>query len=411
MKILAVEDNPADVGILRELLDLQGSSFEIVNAKTLAAADDFIARGDVEFILLDLGLPDSQGIETLRGIRARHLFIPIVVLTGFDDEETGVLALREGAQDYLVKGQITGHSLARSIRYADERNRIDQELVRKNADLDAMNEELAATDEELRQANDELLNSNARLSGLNQDLSAAQEKLSRNIDELTKSERDLRRSEASLKDALAEKEILLSEIHHRVKNNLAAFISLLSLGGSYEETPAGTALKKDLQNRARTMALIHETLYNTRQYSVVDMEIYLSTLVDQVVGSYSPVRSLKAVVDAKGIALDLFRATPTGLIVNELVTNSLKYAFPTGIAPRGPVQDTLPMIRIGLSSNSGVYCLRVSDNGVGLPPGIDLGTTRTLGLKLVNFLAKHQLRTTPEINTSDGTEFVFRFGE
>ena len=69
------------------------------------------------------------------------------------------------------------------------------------------------------------------------------------------------------------------------------------------------------------------------------------------------------------------------------------------------------VIRVGLSSNSGVYCLQVSDNGVGLPPGMDPGTTRTLGLKLVNFLAKHQLQTTPEINTSGGTEFIFRFGE
>ena len=131
-----------------------------------------------------------------------------------------------------------------------------------------------------------------------------------------------------LNDALAEKEVLLSEIHHRVKNNLAAFISLLSLEGSSVETPEGQALKKDLQNRARTMALIHETLYKTRQYSEVDMEFYLSTLIDQVVNSYSSTQSIGTFVDAKGITLDLGRATPIGLIVNELVTNSLKYAFP-----------------------------------------------------------------------------------
>ena len=84
------------------------------------------------------------------------------------------------------------------------------------------------------------------------------------------------------RDALAEKEVLLSEIHHRVKNNLTAFISLLSLGGTYEESEAGRALKKDLQNRAGSMALIHETLYQTGKFSNVDMEVYLNNLVSQI---------------------------------------------------------------------------------------------------------------------------------
>ncbi len=95
----------------------------------------------------------------------------------------------------------------------------------------------------------------------------------------------LRNSESELREALAEKEVLLSEIHHRVKNNLAAFISLVSLENTYEDTPEGQALKKDLQNRARSMALIHETLYRTRKYANVDMDIYLNTLIDQIAAS------------------------------------------------------------------------------------------------------------------------------
>jgi two-component sensor histidine kinase len=101
------------------------------------------------------------------------------------------------------------------------------------------------------------------------------------------------------------------------------------------------ALKKDLQNRARTMALIHETLYNTRQYSNVDMEVYLTTLIEQVITSYSSPQSVRTLVEAKGVTLDLARATPIGLIINELVTNSLKYAFPqevmTNQGPEGSV--------------------------------------------------------------------------
>ena len=114
------------------------------------------------------------------------------------------------------------------------------------------------------------------LSHLNEELTVTHEELQQNIDELSMRERELSENEARLKEALAEKEILLSEIHHRVKNNLTAFISLLSLDGSYEDDRGGRALRKDLQNRARSMALIHETLYRTGKFSNVDMDLYLT---------------------------------------------------------------------------------------------------------------------------------------
>jgi len=410
MKILAIEDNPADAEILCELFDLQGSSFELRNANSLSAAGEVLSRGDTEFVLLDLGLPDSQGIDTLRTVRSRHPSLPIVVLTGFDDEEAGMLALHEGAQDYLIKGQITGPALVRTIRYAYERNRIEQELKQKNQDLDAVNSQLSAIQEELQRANTELLNSNMRLNALNQELSAAQEELFHNIEELSRREEDLKRSESELKTALAEKDILLSEVHHRVKNNLTAFISLLSLEGSHEDSPAGRALKMDLQNRARSMALIHETLYRTRQFSKVDMEVYLNTLVEQVVKSFTITKPVKVDVDAKGIWLDIPRAIPAGLIINELLTNVFKYAFPDSINTKD-FRGAPPTITIAISKSDGKYELTVKDNGIGLPPAMDITSTKTLGLKLVNFLAKHQMRADAEVKSDNGTEFIFRFGE
>ena len=93
-----------------------------------------------------------------------------------------------------------------------------------------------------------------------------------------------------LTGALREKEVLLSEVHHRVKNNLTAFISLLSLDGTYEDNEGGRALRKDLQNRARSMALIHETLYQTGNFSNVDMEVYLNNLIRQIAGTYQRMR-------------------------------------------------------------------------------------------------------------------------
>ncbi|HJX56306.1 MAG TPA: sensor histidine kinase, partial [Methanoregula sp.] len=194
-----------------------------------------------------------------------------------------------------------------------------------------------------------------------------------------------------------------------VKNNLAAFISLLSLEGSSEDTPAGRMLRQDLQNRARSMALIHETLYRTHQYSEVVMDVYLNTLVGQIVNSYTLPQSIRVIVEAQGISLDLARATPVGLIVNELVTNSLKHAFPKeAIGCRAEQKDPCT-IGIRLIKENGSYLLNVYDNGVGMRAGIDPLSSKSLGLKLVTFLAKHQLRAKIEVNTGKGTEFNFLF--
>jgi len=251
-----------------------------------------------------------------------------------------------------------------------------------------------------RKAEEELIQKNDDLNALNEELTATQEELHQNIDELSRREQDLGK-------ALAEKEVLLSEIHHRVKNNLTAFISLLSLEGSTEDTPAGKMLKQDLQNRARSMALIHETLYRTNMYDEVDMGMYLTTLVDQIANSFRMAKGVKTIVDAHGVMLDIPRATPAGLIVNELVTNSFKYAFPESF-DSAVVRNAPPTITVTFAKDGGEYLMIVTDNGIGLPPGFDLTTTKTLGLKLVNFLAKHQMRAKVEVQANKGTEFIFR---
>src|SRR5674476_1586940 len=118
MTILLIEDNPADVEMIRELLsDRKGSFFDIVCADRLSAAKPYFAAGGIDIILLDLGLPDSQGLDTLRRVRDQAREVPIVVLTMLDNEETGLTALKEGAQDYLVKGQMNGSLIAVSYTH------------------------------------------------------------------------------------------------------------------------------------------------------------------------------------------------------------------------------------------------------------------------------------------------------
>ncbi len=251
-----------------------------------------------------------------------------------------------------------------------------------------------------KRAEDELVNRLEDLNAAYEEVTSTQEKLSMTVEQLTN-------REAQLNDALMEKEVLLSEVHHRVKNNLTAFISLLSLDGSMEETPSGKALKTDLQNRARSMALIHETLYRTGKFSTVDMDFYLTNLVGQIAKSYAERTDISIEIDAKNITLDLPRATAAGLIINELITNSFKYAFPRNFNCREE-RGADCVIRISLTSDNEGYELKVADNGLGLSPGIDVPTTKSLGLKLVNFLARYQLRAETGIQTDKGTEFTFR---
>ena len=219
---------------------------------------------------------------------------------------------------------------------------------------------------------------------------------------------ELQEKQERLMQSLADKDALLEEVHHRVKNNLSAFISLLSLKGSYEDSPEGKRLKKDLLNRARSMALIHETLYRTRKFSSVDMDVYLKTLIEQVSESYGTHVPVQVHVNAGGVVLDLARATPCGLIINELITNSYKYAFPDGfdcLQNRGRPCS----ITVSLTEEAGTCLLTISDNGIGIPKGKNPRDAESLGLKLVNILAKHQLRATMEILDGEGTRFLFRF--
>ena len=141
------------------------------------------------------------------------------------------------------------------------------------------------------------------------------------------------------------------------------------------------------------------------------MEQYLTPLVNQIVNSYSPSSAIRTVVEARGVGLDITRATPVGLIVNELVTNSLKHGFTQEmIVGRAEGKDPCT-IGVRLTKEDGSYLMNVYDNGVGMPSGFDPLAAKTMGLKLVNFLANHQLRATVEVNRGKGTEFVFRFNE
>ena len=131
ISVLLIEDNPGDVRMIRELLsEAKGVTFAVECADRLSTGLERLEKGEIDVVLLDLGLPDSQGLDTFTQARDRAPDFPIVVLTGLDDEATGTAAVRAGAQDYLIKGEVDGKSLARALRYAIERERMSSRIYR-----------------------------------------------------------------------------------------------------------------------------------------------------------------------------------------------------------------------------------------------------------------------------------------
>ncbi|HJZ11784.1 MAG TPA: sensor histidine kinase, partial [Acidobacteriota bacterium] len=206
---------------------------------------------------------------------------------------------------------------------------------------------------------------------------------------------------AELRASLNEKEVLLKEIHHRVKNNLQVISSLLNLQKSKTKNPDVWNTLNDSQNRVRSMALIHEKLYETKDLARVDFGKYINDLAAALLGSYGVATDRVKLHIRSDVHLDIDTAIPCGLIVNELISNALKYAFPD--AGNGE-------ITIDFTKDQSNYSLTVQDNGVGFPKDRDFRTVDSLGMRLVNTLTR-QLEGSIDMENASGTTFRIFFPE
>ncbi len=213
------------------------------------------------------------------------------------------------------------------------------------------------------------------------------------------------RSEEKIRKSLDEKEVLLKEIHHRVKNNLQIISSLLNLQTGQVKDQHLLEILRESQNRIRSMALIHERLYRSEDFSRVDFGQYVNGLASYLVRSYAgDSRSFNLDVDVQNVSLGVDVAIPCGLIINELVSNCLKHAFPPGACGE---------VTVALRREGKMYLLSVEDNGVGLPGDVDLKKVESLGLQLVETLstqigASIKITTAPGKGTAFGISFPAR---
>jgi PAS domain S-box-containing protein len=207
--------------------------------------------------------------------------------------------------------------------------------------------------------------------------------------------------EEQIKNSLTEKEVLLKEIHHRVKNNFQIIISLLNLNEEFLSDKQGLNIFTDIQTRVRSMALIHELMYKHESFVVLNIKDYIENMINFLRNTYIDTQDrINVSCDIDNVELEMDYLIPCGLIINELFTNSLKHAFPNG--SRGNIS-----IKFKLKFNK--YILSISDDGLGLPKDFDVHVLDTFGLKLVSINTK-QLKGEFNINKKvKGVEFEIEF--
>ena len=456
IKILLIEDNPDDFSFIREILEEVEDQFELVNAETLKKGLKSFDDGQYDVILLDLGLPDSNGFDTFNKVHKHAPGTALIILTGLRDEEIGNRAVKEGAQDYLVKGQIDSKLLFKSINYGIERNNLVLDLAQRESNLSALMENTTdsiwSTDIE-----GNLLTFNSKFQKLYKKyygvelaegirlydhIPADEIKLWETVNNrILRKERfsfekvyespgtsiyveisvnpiisedgsvmgasffsrditERKKTENSLRVTLEEKKVLLKEIHHRVKNNLMIISNLLYLQSSYIKDKESQDIFKESQNRARSMALIHERLYQSADLKRMDFGDYIRSLSTELLHTYEVDPGLiKLKINVEDIFLDINTAIPLGLIVNELVTNSLKHAFPEGNSGE---------ITVDFHPIDDHYEFTIKDNGVGFPEDLDFQNTDSLGMQIVNSLTD-QIDGEIELDNNNGTEFKISF--
>jgi len=402
-RILIADDSPANLQLLSKILIENG--YSVREASDGAAALRLARSESPDLIMLDVMMPLLDGFETCRFLKsgADTRDIPVVFMTSLAETSDKIKGFRMGAADYITKPFQVEEILAR-VKTLLALHAMRRRLEARNTQLERANEELASVNSALSReiaerklAEEALIQYRERLEVLvrerTQELGRANASLKAEIIEREHAEEQVRAS-------LREKEILLKEIHHRVKNNLQIISTLLDLQSEHIEDERSLRYFRDSQDRIRSMALVHEKLYQTRDFISINFGEYLANLARYLFNSYitDPDRiSLK--LDVAPATLEIDQAIPCGLIVSELVSNSMKYAFPDGRG--GEIA-----VRLRVEGDSDIE-LMVRDDGVGLPPGLDFRNTDSLGLQLVTMLVS-QIRGEIEPGNEGGTSFTIR---
>ena len=460
IRLLILEDRPEDAELM--IYELRRSWFDPAWERLQTEAD-FLAALKIppDVILADYRMPLLDAPRALELLRHMELDIPFIVVSGAIGEDAAVAIMRQGATDYLLKDRLK--RLGPAVRRALEEQQLREDKRKAESALRAsearfysfMNNSPASAF--IKSAGGRIIYINNTCEQLwNASLAECQGKLDselwppdeaariralelsilekgrpiRSIEELPNRDGQVRhllsfrfpfedaaaarliggvsvditeriQAERALARALAAKEVLFKEVHHRVKNNLQIICSLLNLQSDLLPDPALKQILLETQRRVEAMAMIHERLYSHDDLDSLDLREYVETLARQLFSACGLDSNLVRLrLELEPVSLELGQAIPCGLILNEFLTNSLKYAFRDGRSGE---------ILVSLSTDTGDrITLRVADDGPGLPAGFDWSKTSSLGLRIAAILAR-QLKGTLETEPGPGARLSVSF--
>lgn len=383
VKLLTIEDEE----FVRESIVayFEDSGYEVISAQD---GEEGIAKFKQEapdIVLTDLRMPKMSGFEVVKEIHSSNPDTPIVVVSGTGVIQDSIEAIRMGAWDYVTKPISDMAVLEHIVDKVLERAELKR--AQKNYH-EFLEEEVAKRTKELNEE-------------LNRRIEIENELRDKNI-KLLESEARLKEHQHQLQASLEEKTLLLKEIHHRVKNNLQVMASIINL---QQNTIEDVEVKENflsLQSRIQSMASVHEALYNSDNLARIDFDVYVKNMVSslmQIYPTYEGAIKIKYDIDRVELGIDV--AVPCGLILNELLTNSLKYAFKSSAG--GEIQ-----IKFSYDSESKIYSMLVSDDGQGLPEDFELTGCKSLGMTLVDALLT-QLGADYSLVRDNGTSWEISF--
>ncbi len=208
-----------------------------------------------------------------------------------------------------------------------------------------------------------------------------------------------KQAEGAMQDLLSDRDLMLKEVHHRIKNNMNTIYGLLALQTATISEPAAVAAIKDAASRVNSMMLLYDKLYRSHNVAALSVKAYISSLADEIIDNFPNSKSVTVQKEIEDFTIDVKHLQPLGIIINELLTNIMKYAFPA---------NEKGVIKISIFNNSGAVTVIIKDNGAGIPESVDFNNSRGFGLMLVQLLAK-QLKGDVSIERGDGTSVIFNF--
>ncbi|MEX0772731.1 MAG: histidine kinase dimerization/phosphoacceptor domain -containing protein [Balneolales bacterium] len=367
--ILLIDDDEQKHFLIKNILE--DSSLNLITCTSGEDGLRQLLKEEFAVILLDVNMPGMDGFETAQLIRNRPKtkYTPIIFITAYDHTDMDVVAgYSIGAVDFIFS------PIKREILKAKIMAFVD--LYRKTQQIEYQKTEL----EELRDHLEETVAK--RTSALEAEIAIR------------------KTAEKKIKDSLVEKEVLLAEIHHRVKNNLAIVSALLRLEMKNIKEKKLQDILDSSMSRIESISMIHEKLYKAESFSHLKFKQYIEDLVDNIFSYHdSNYKNISVDMNIEDILINLNQAIPCALILNELLNNAYKHAFKN--KEKGNLSITI-------AENNNRVTLTVQDDGVGLPPGFAIEKSETLGTQLVSILTQ-QLQADLKVNSLNGACFMIDF--